>query len=180
MDIRTLQLGGWRQQMGLVQQFPVLFGTATVLENIRYGKPTATLDEVEAAARQANVHEFIMSLPAGYDTDVGEHGGQLSGGQKQRIAIARALVRDPPILLLDEATSALDSESERLVQAALEHAQRGRTSVTIAHRLSTIANADQIVFVDNGTIVETGSHNELMALHGRYYDAVQNQIVAPS
>jgi len=205
--INELNLVSWRRQLGLVQQEPVLFGT-TIADNIRYGKPDATMEEIEAAAREANVHSFIMSLPRTYDTEIGERGAQLSGGQKQRIAIARALVRQPKILLLDEATSALDSESEKLVQAALDRARQGRTTVIIgralriearrghgavlmaivvygvgrlrctAHRLSTVQSADCIVFLDRGKVAEIGTHEELLAARGRYYDLVQAQNVA--
>lgn len=154
-------LAGLRSQMALVPQDITLFG-GTIMENIAYGKPGATAAEVEGAALQAYAHEFIMSFPEGYDTVVGERGVKLSGGQRQRIAIARALLRDPAILVLDEATSALDSESERLVQQALEALLVGRTSFIIAHRLSTIRGADKIVVIKDGTAVEEGRHEELM------------------
>ncbi|CAI5481222.1 unnamed protein product [Closterium sp. Yama58-4] len=164
-DLRQLSLTWLRSQLGLVSQEPSLFATS-ILENIRYGKEDATLEEVEEAARIANAHSFVTALPHGYNTQVGERGVQLSGGQKQRIAIARAVVRNPRVLLLDEATSALDSESERVVQAALDGGlMRGRSTVVIAHRLSTIRNADKIAVVAGGRVVEQGTHEELMA-HG--------------
>ena len=140
-------------------------------------QPDATEDEIVAAATAANAHGFIQELPDKYETYVGEKGVQLSGGQKQRVAIARALVRDPRILLLDEATSALDSESEVVVQEALDRARRGRTTIVIAHRLSTVQDADIIAVVDNGAIVEQGSHAELLALNGVYHELVNNQAV---
>lgn len=157
-----------RTQIGLVSQEPILFAT-TIEENIRYGKPGGTThEEVVEAAKQANAHGFICSFPDGYNTMVGEKGVTLSGGQKQRVAIARALIRNPKILLLDEATSALDSESEKVVQDALDRARLGRTTVVIAHRLSTIRDADKILVVSNGKIAEQGTHSELMALNGLY------------
>jgi len=146
-----------------VPQEVLLFG-GTIRENIAYGKPDATDAEVQEAARKAFAHDFITGFPEGYGTVVGERGVQLSGGQRQRIAIARAVLKDPAILILDEATSALDSESERLVQEALEHLMKGRTSLVIAHRLSTIRDADRIVVLDKGTVVENGTHEALMAL----------------
>merc|ERR1719409_996379 len=164
MDLRELNVTWLRQQIGLVAQEPVLFG-GTIAENISMGKPGSTREEVEAAAKMANAYDFITEFPGGYDTDVGEKGGQLSGGQKQRVAIARAMVRDPAVLLLDEATSALDTESERVVQAALDDllTKHKRTTIVIAHRLSTIRNADKICVVNAGAIVEEGTHDELMA-----------------
>ncbi|KAI3855241.1 hypothetical protein MKX03_026099 [Papaver bracteatum] len=159
--IDKLQLKWLRSQMGLVSQEPALFAT-TITENILFGKEDATMDEVIAASKAANAHNFISQLPKGYDTQVGERGVQMSGGQKQRIAIARAIIKSPKILLLDEATSALDSESERVVQEALDKAALGRTTIVIAHRLSTIHNADIIAVVQNGKIAETGSHYELI------------------
>lgn len=167
-DINDYGLTPLRQQIAYVPQEVILFG-GTIYENILYGKPNATFEEVKAAAIKANAWDFIASFPEQFDTIVGERGIQLSGGQKQRIAIARAVIKDPAILLLDEATSALDSESEQLVQAALEDLMKNRTSIVIAHRLSTIRNADQILVLDKGQIVEQGKHHELMQLeHGIY------------
>ncbi|KPI95628.1 Multidrug resistance protein 3 [Papilio xuthus] len=173
-DVRDLSVRWLRSQVGLVSQEPVLFN-ATVRENIRYGRSDATDEEIESATRQANAHDFIMKLPSGYDTLVGERGASLSGGQKQRIAIARALVRNPHILLLDEATSALDTASEARVQKALDKAQKGRTTVVVAHRLSTIKNVDMIYVFKSGEIVECGNHEELMDMKGHYYDMVMVQ-----
>ncbi|CAB3261602.1 unnamed protein product [Arctia plantaginis] len=170
-DVRTLSVVWLRSQIGLVGQEPVLFNT-TVRENIRYGREDATYEDIEAAAKQANAHHFIMKLPKGYDTLVGELGASLSGGQKQRIAIARALVRQPRLLLLDEATSALDTASEAKVQIALEKAAKGRTTIVVAHRLSTIRHANMIYVMNSGELVESGTHEELMAKHGHYYDMV--------
>ncbi|CAN0287525.1 unnamed protein product [Ectocarpus sp. 6 AP-2014] len=168
-DIKSLNVAWYRQQIGYVGQEPVLFA-GTIALNIANGKLGATQDEIIAAARAANAHEFIKSFPDGYNTGVGEGGFQLSGGQKQRIAIARAIIKDPAILLLDEATSALDSESEKVVQAALDklHKDKPRTTVTIAHRLSTIRGADKIAVIDKG-VVELGTHSELLALNGVYH-----------
>jgi ATP-binding cassette subfamily B protein len=150
-----------------VPQDAVIFSTSA-LENIRYGKPGATDEEVHAAAQAAFADEFIRALPEGYDTFLGERGVRLSGGQRQRIAIARAMLKNPPLLLLDEATSALDAESERMVQAALESAMRDRTTLVIAHRLATVQQADRIVVLDHGRIVEQGTHATLMAAGGTY------------
>ena len=175
MNIKELNLKWLRSHIGVVSQEPVLFDT-TIAENIRYGKEDATMQEIEEAAKNANAHDFIMALPKGYDTPVGEGGTQLSGGQKQRVAIARALVSNPKILLLDEATSALDTQSEATVQEALDRAREGRTTIVIAHRLSTIQNADIIVSVSEGRVVETGSHSELMSRKDLYYDLVTAQV----
>ncbi|KAG2575140.1 hypothetical protein PVAP13_7KG412000 [Panicum virgatum] len=162
VDIKTLQLRWLRDQIGLVNQEPALFAT-TILENILYGKPDATISEVEAAATASNAHSFISLLPNGYNTMVGERGTQLSGGQKQRIAIARAMLKNPKILLLDEATSALDADSESIVQEALDRLMVGRTTVVVAHRLSTIRNVNMIAVIQQGQVVETGTHDELLA-----------------
>ncbi|KAF9928630.1 Multidrug resistance protein 1 [Linnemannia zychae] len=176
-DIRDFQLHNIRNHMALVGQEPVLFDTS-IKDNILYGLPDnveGTMEQVEEAARLANIHNFVLSLPQGYDTRVGDKGSQLSGGQKQRIAIARALIRKPRVLLLDEATSALDSESEKLVQEALDKARAGRTTIVIAHRLSTIQDADLILVVKDGTIVESGRHYELIALGGVYAELCKTQ-----
>jgi subfamily B ATP-binding cassette protein MsbA len=166
-DIRSVQVKSLRDQIGLVPQDTLLFG-GTVRENILYGKLDASEEEMIAAARAANAHDFITQLPKGYETIVGERGVKLSGGQRQRIAIARAILKDPRILLLDEATSSLDSESEGLVQEALERLMQGRTSVVIAHRLSTVHHADRIAVLDHGALVELGTHAELITLDGLY------------
>ncbi|CAF0812692.1 unnamed protein product [Didymodactylos carnosus] len=163
-----------RQHIGVVSQEPILFA-ATIKENIKYGKDNVTDSDVENAAKNANAHDFIMTLPDQYETMVGERGAQLSGGQKQRIAIARALIRNPKILLLDEATSALDNESEKIVQDALEKASKGRTTIVIAHRLSTIRNADKIIVIQKGSTIEEGDHDTLMNKRGNYYALVQAQ-----
>jgi subfamily B ATP-binding cassette protein MsbA len=169
VDTREIKLPGLRALTGIVSQETVLFHD-TVRNNIAYGAPGKySQAQIEAAARAANAHEFIMELPSGYDTLLGERGTRLSGGQRQRLAIARALLSDPPILILDEATSALDTESERLVQEAIDRLLRGRTVFVIAHRLSTIAHADQILVLERGEIVEQGSHSELLARRGAYY-----------
>ena len=167
-DIRAVSLASLRAQIAIVPQEPVLFAL-TVRENIAYGRPDATEADLVAAATAANAHEFIVSMADGYDTMVGERGVKLSGGQRQRIAIARALLRDPRILILDEATSSLDSESERLVQEALDHLMAGRTTLVIAHRLSTVEKADQILVLDAGAIVESGTHHQLLEREGMYY-----------
>lgn len=173
--MRDLNLKWLRSNIGVVSQEPVLFDTS-IAENIRYGKEGISLDDIKRAAKDANAQDFISKLPNGYDTLVGERGTQLSGGQKQRIAIARALVRDPKILLLDEATSALDTESESIVQQALDCAREGRTTIVVAHRLSTIQSADVIVSVDDGQVVEMGTHAELMDKEGLYFDLVTAQV----
>ncbi|XP_051721292.1 ATP-dependent translocase ABCB1 [Ctenopharyngodon idella] len=173
-DIRSLNVCWLRENMGIVSQEPVLFGT-TIAENIRYGREDATDEDIERAIREANAYDFISKLPDKLNTMVGERGAQLSGGQKQRIAIARALVKNPKILLLDEATSALDTQSESIVQAALDKARAGRTTIVIAHRLSTIRSADIIAGFSDGKVVEQGSHRELMAKQGVYYSLVMQQ-----
>ncbi len=166
-DIRALDLEALRARIGLVSQDSVVF-SADVMENIRYGRLEATDEEVMAAARSAHADEFVRRLPEGYRTYVGERGVRLSGGQRQRIAIARALLKNPPLLLLDEATSALDAESEQLVQQALEEAMQGRTTLVIAHRLATVVGADRIVVLERGTVIEQGSHAELIGRGGLY------------
>jgi ATP-binding cassette, subfamily B, bacterial MsbA len=167
-DIRDVTLASLRAQIGLVTQDTLLFDD-TVANNITYGRPHATQAEIEAAARAAHAHEFIAALPEGYATRIGEKGNRLSGGQRQRLAIARALLKDPPILILDEATSSLDAESERLVQDALQTLMRNRTSFVIAHRLSTVRSASRIVVLEHGTIVEMGRHDDLLARGGGVY-----------
>ncbi|CAF1131268.1 unnamed protein product [Rotaria sordida] len=154
--------------MGVVSQEPILFGTS-IYENIRFGKENATRAEINEAARQATAHDFIMQLPNKYDTIVGERGVQLSGGEKQRIALARALVKQPALLLLDEATSALDNTNEKIVQEALDQACKGRTTIVIAHRLSAVQNAHQIYVLDNGCVIEQGTHEALMSQEGSRY-----------
>jgi ATP-binding cassette subfamily B protein len=175
--IPQMNLHALRERIGIVPQDAVIF-SSSAFENIRYGKPTATDDEVKAAAEAAFAHEFIMLLPEGYDTFLGERGVRLSGGQRQRIAIARAILKNPPLLLLDEATSALDAESERSVQAALESAMRGRTTLVIAHRLATVQQADRILVLDHGRLVEQGSHAELVKLGGIYARLAELQFTA--
>jgi len=176
-DIRRMALAELRQRVGIVPQDAVVF-SSSALENIRYGRPDASDAEVHAAARAAFAHDFITALPQGYDTFLGERGVRLSGGQRQRIAIARAVLKNPPLLLLDEATSALDAESERLVQAALESAMRHRTTLVIAHRLATVQKADQIVVLDHGRLVEQGTHAELVARGGVYAGLAALQFAA--
>jgi subfamily B ATP-binding cassette protein MsbA len=166
-DVRDVTLSSLRSQIGIVTQETILFND-TVRNNIAYGQPQVPQKEVEAAARAALAHDFIVALPAGYDTVIGERGVRLSGGERQRLAIARALLKNAPVLILDEATSALDSESEALVQSALHNLMSGRTVFVIAHRLSTIRRADRIVVIENGTIADIGSHEELMQKLGTY------------
>jgi ATP-binding cassette subfamily C protein CydCD len=166
-----------RGQVGLVAQDTYLFNRS-VRENLLLARPTATLEEVEAAARSANAHDFVAALPDGYETRVGERGLQLSGGQRQRIAIARALLKDAPVLVLDEATSHLDAENERQVHEALERLMRGRTTLVIAHRLSTIRSADRIVVLDRGTVAEEGTHDALLARGGLYAQLVAAQMAS--
>ena len=171
-DVRKLTLESLRSQIGLVQQDVYLF-CGSIRENIAYGKPGASMEEIIDAAKKANIHEFIMSLPDGYDSFVGERGTRLSGGQKQRISIARVFLKNPPILILDEATSALDNESERWIQQSLEELAKNRTTITIAHRLSTIRNADEILVVANNGIAERGNHDELLeqgGIYAHYYE----------
>ncbi len=174
IDLKRLPLGTLRGAVGLVPQEPALF-SGTIRENIAYARPDATAEEITAAARVANAHDFIAGLPEGYDTMVGERGVKLSGGQRQRIAIARAVLKDPAVLVLDEATSALDTESERLVELALERLLAGRTTLIIAHRLSTVQRADRLVVLDHGRVVEEGSHAELLRLGGIYARLFQMQ-----
>ncbi|XP_036912141.1 ATP-binding cassette sub-family B member 5 [Sturnira hondurensis] len=173
-DIRTLNVRHYREHIGVVSQEPVLFGT-TISNNIKYGREGVTNEDIEKAAKEANAYDFIMEFPNKFNTLVGEKGTQMSGGQKQRIAIARALVRNPKILILDEATSALDTESESVVQAALEKASKGRTTIVVAHQLSTVRSADVIVTMSNGMVVEKGTHAELMAQKGLYYSLAMSQ-----
>lgn len=167
LDVRDISLAALRRNIGVVQQDVYLFA-GTVAENLRYGRPDASPTELESAARRANAHDFIMALPKGYDTDIGQRGVKLSGGQKQRLTIARAFLKDPPILIFDEATSALDNESERAVQAALLELARARTTLVIAHRLSTVRHADRILVLTDQGIVEQGTHDALIAADGAY------------
>jgi len=174
-NLRNIKLTSLRRQVAVVLQDSFLFNN-TVAENLHYGQPDATKHELIAAARAANAHDFIMQLPDGYDTEVGERGVKLSGGQKQRLALARAILADPRILILDEATSSVDAEAEYLIQQALERVLKGRTALVIAHRLSTIRNADKIIVLDRGRIAETGNHTELMQRGGLYNQLYQRQM----
>ena len=173
-DITDYTLASLYEQMGMVFQDTILF-SGTIAENLKYGKPDATMEEMIAAAKAANAYEFIMKAPDGWDTLLGERGIGLSGGQKQRLAIARVFLRNPRLLILDEATSALDSESETLVQSALDNLMQNRTSIIIAHRLSTIINVDKIIVMDKGKIVEVGNHENLLARNGRYTELYHMQ-----
>ena len=167
IDIKDLKTESVRKHIGVVTQESVLFND-TVKNNIIFGMNNVTDNDVMEAAKIANAHEFILQLPKGYDTIIGDRGGKLSGGQRQRLSIARAILKNPSILILDEATSALDTESEKLVQEALTNLMKNRTSVVIAHRLSTIANADEIIVMNQGEIIERGSHAQLLTLNGTY------------
>jgi ATP-binding cassette subfamily B protein len=174
LDLRTLKQSSIRRNIGVVLQDPLLFNDS-VRANIAYGRPDATLADIEAAARAAHAHELVMRLPEGYDSLVGERGGLLSVGERQRLTIARALLKDPRILILDEATSALDAESEEAVQSALETLMQGRTTFIIAHRLSTVVNADRILVLKGGSIIEMGPHVELVRRGGYYASLVHRQ-----
>jgi len=173
-DIRTMCARSLRRHIGMVAQEPVLFATS-IQDNIRYGCPEATDEQIREAAVAANAAQFIEGFPDGFDTLVGERGVQLSGGQKQRLAIARALLKDPRILILDEATSALDAQSEHLVQEALERLMEGRTTLIIAHRLSTVREADRVIVLKEGHVVESGTHDELLDKEGLYRQLVERQ-----
>jgi ATP-binding cassette subfamily B protein len=174
IDIRGLNLRDLRRQIGIVLQDPVLF-SGTIAENIGYGKPGAKFEEIMVASRLANAHNFIIAKPDGYETQVGEQGNSLSGGERQRVAIARALLHDPRILILDEATSSVDVETEKQIQDATGRMVQGRTTFSIAHRLSTLRNADRLVVLDGGRVVESGTHAELMAEMGTFADLVEMQ-----
>ena len=167
INIKDIRLDSLRRNVGVVQQDVYLFA-GTVFDNIRYGKPDASKEEIIAAAKKANAHDFIMALPDGYDTDIGQRGVKLSGGQKQRLSIARVFLKNPPVLIFDEATSALDNESEKVVQDSLEDLAKNRTTFVIAHRLSTIRNAKRILVLTDRGIDEQGTHEELMGLDGTY------------
>jgi ATP-binding cassette subfamily B protein len=167
IDVREASFASLAATVGVVSQETYLFH-ATVRENLRFARPEASDEEIEAAARTARIHDLIASLPDGYDTVVGERGYRFSGGEKQRIAIARTILRNPPVLVLDEATSSLDTQTERDVQEELDSLALGRTTITIAHRLSTVRDADQIIVLDHGEVVERGSHDDLLARGGRY------------
>lgn len=176
IDIVNIDITHLRRSIGIVSQEPVLFNY-TIRENLIYGLINQVSDaDIIKVCKEANIHDFIASLPNGYDTMVGERGTQLSGGQKQRVAIARALIRNPVVLLLDEATSALDTQSEKVVQEAIESARKGRTCLVIAHRLSTIVNADKIVVIADGKVVEEGKHDQLLLKQGYYYRLTKKQM----
>ncbi len=173
-DLRELPLNWLAEQVGMVTQETYLFHD-TIRANLLYAAPKATQQELEVACQAANIHDFIQSLPDGYDTIVGERGYRLSGGEKQRVAIARVILKDPKVLILDEATSHLDSQSEALIQSAMEKVMKGRTSLVIAHRLSTVMGADRILVMDSGELVEQGRHQELLAQGGLYADLYETQ-----
>ena len=173
-EIHTMTLESLRRNIGIVQQDIYLFN-ASIKENILYGRLDATDDEVVEAAKRANIHDYIMTLPEGYETQIGERGVRLSGGQKQRLSIARVFLKNPPILILDEATSALDNTTETMIQQALDELCRGRTTIVVAHRLSTIKNADMIAVIDDGRIIEQGTHEELLAKNGLYSNLYHGQ-----
>jgi subfamily B ATP-binding cassette protein MsbA len=172
VDLKDIRISDLRRLIGSVQQETTLFNES-IEENIKYGSPNASHEEVVAAAKLANAHEFIMSQPDGYSRLCGEKGLALSGGERQRIAIARAILKNPPVLILDEATSALDSESEKIMQEAIAEARQNQTILMIAHRLSTVVNADRIFYIEGGHIVESGTHSELMELQGKYYKLIE-------
>jgi ATP-binding cassette subfamily B protein len=172
--LKKIRLEQMRRQMGIVPQDPFLFN-ASILENIRYGRPEASFDDVVRAARAANAHDFILDKEEGYDAIIGEKGTTLSGGEKQRIAIARAILHDPPVLILDEATSSVDTETEKGIQEAIAYLIKGRTTIAIAHRLSTLRNARRLIVIDDGQIVEMGTHDELLARDGHYAKLVKMQ-----
>jgi ATP-binding cassette subfamily B (MDR/TAP) protein 1 len=173
-SLTDLDVHAYRDTTGLVSQDTTLY-QGSIKDNVLLGTDTEDEEKLMQACKDANIHDFIMSLPQGYDTDSGSRGLALSGGQRQRIAVARALIRDPKILLLDEATSALDTQSEEVVQRALETAAKGRTTVAVAHRLSTVRDADRIFVLEKGRVVEEGTHDELVGMRGRYWDMVQAQ-----
>lgn len=174
LSIKDIGIKTLRDKIGIVNQESILFN-GSIKENIAFGKPDATDEEIAEAAKVANAHNFIQEMEQGYETNIGERGNKLSGGQKQRVSIARAVLKNPDILILDEATSALDTESEKLVQEALENLMTNRTSLVIAHRLSTIRNADEIIVLSKGEIIERGSHEHLMSLKGTYYKLCELQ-----
>ena len=175
IDVRRVRVADWRRHIGLVLQEPFLF-FGTVAQNIAYGRPDASREAIVAAARAAHAHEFIMRLPQGYDTLLGERGQGLSGGERQRISIARALLTNPRVLILDEATASVDTETEREIQHALDNLVRGRTTIAIAHRLSTLRRADRIIVLDQGDKAEEGTHEELLAAQGAYWRLYQAQL----